>query len=386
MKVSRATFAQWETGRHLPAEERVHQLDVLLDADGELITAAEQARSTPARLRPVATETTEPTSGNPSVLQVLHEARRLLLEQLCHDESGQPIGWRHNLVPSDDPPSVASTAYGLKVLAMHGGPDGRTPAVVRWVLDNAIVEDGKRIGWRSRAQVAPRMEVTGAVIDSLLRAGVDLAVDDVVRMLDGLIDDTALARPTILCIALEPLLRVAPDTELTTRLVRALLDCRAPFDDGLLWPEKLLHRDQPLLTPSVAHTAHAVTVLRAAPAGLVDDAVTTAEQWLVEAVDLNLITEIIRRDLDGGRFQEPFAMHQFTASWVARALAGAAELPRGRIEHALGRVWERYDRDLHLWALENGDAPVWMLADAVAALHDAALALHTGPAPAAGPA
>ncbi len=383
--VSRATFAQWETDRHLPAEERVHELDRRLGAGGELISTAEQARSAAPRLRPVVVDEPAPRTGSPSLLQVLDDARRLLLEQLCCDESGQPIGWRHNLVPSHDPPSVVSTTYGLKVLAMHGGPDGRTPAVVRWVLDKAIVEDGRRIGWRSRAQVAPRMEITADVINALLRAGVDLPVDDIVRMLDGLVDETTLARPTILCMALEPLLRVAPAAELTERLVRALLDCRAPFGDILLWPEKLLHRDQPLLTRSVAHTAHAITVLRAAPAALVGDAVTIAEQWITEADELNGVTEIIRRDLDGGRFQESLPLHRFTSTWVVRALAGATAPDRRRIELALDQVWARYDPGLHLWAWGNGDAPVWMLGDAVAALHDAALALHTRPARAASP-
>ena len=272
-----------------------------------------------------------------------------------------------------------STAEGLRVLAIHGGPDSRTPAVVRWVLDRAVVEDGRRIGWRARAQVAPRMEITAEVIDSLLRAGVALAVDDIVGMLGELVDETTLARPTILSTALGPLLRVAPDAELTTRLIRALLDCRVDFAGTLLWPEKRLHRDQPLLTPSVPHTAHAVAVLRAAPGDLVGDAVAAAEQWVTGADDLNGVTEIIRRDLDVERFQESLPLHRFTSTWVVRALAGAATADRRRIEHALGHVWGRYEPDLHLWAWGNGDAPVWMLADAVAALHDAALALHTAP-------
>jgi len=381
--VSRATFAQWETNRHLPGEENVHELDRHLNAEGALVEAAGHARPGSLRLRPVQHDEPAAPARSPTVRQVLDDARRVLLEQMCTGDDGKPTGWRHNLVPSDDPPSVASTAYGLKVLAMHGGPDGRTPDVVRWVLDNAVVEDGKRIGWRARAQLAPRMEMTAAVIDALLRAGVDLPVEDVVRMLDGLVDETTLARPTVLCTALEPLLRVAPEHDLTIRLTQALLDCRVDFSGTHLWPEKLLSRDQPLLTPSVAHTAHAVAVLRAAPANLVGDAVTTAEQWVAGADDLNGITEIIRRDLDldGRRFEEQFTLHRFTSTWVARALAGAVVPNRPRIEYALAKVWERYDADLHLWAWGNGDSPVWMLADAVAALHDAALALHTGPAP-----
>jgi hypothetical protein len=105
-----------------------------------------------------------------------------------------------------------------------------------------------------------------------------------------------------------------------------------------------------------------------------------AEQWISEADDLNGVTEIIRRDLDADR-REELTLHRFTSTWVARALAGAGVPDQRRIEHALGYVWERYDPGLNLWAWGNGDVPVWMLADAVAALHDAALALHTGPAP-----
>src|SRR3954453_18485852 len=45
--VSRATFTQWETGRHLPISQRLHELDRLLDADGELVAAAEQLRPPP---------------------------------------------------------------------------------------------------------------------------------------------------------------------------------------------------------------------------------------------------------------------------------------------------------------------------------------------------
>jgi hypothetical protein len=378
--VSRATFAQWETGRHLPSEQRVHDLDRLLEADGELIAAAQSARPS-ARLRPVSDDEPASTASNQSLLQVLDGARRALLDQLCCDDKGRPTGWRHNLVPSDDPPSVASTAYGLKVLAMHGGPDARTPAVVKWVLDRAVHDgDGRRVGWRALAQAAPRMETTAAVIDALLRAGVEIRVDDILRMLSDLVDETTLARPTILCMALGPLLRVAPDAQLTTTLVRALLECRVPFGDVLLWPEKLLPRNQPLLTPSVAHTAQAVTVLRIAPDELVGDAVPAAEQWIADADDLNGVTEIIDRYIEPDHREELLPLRRFTSAWVVRALAGCAVPDRRRVEHALRYVWDRYDPALHFWAWGNGDAPVWMLNDAVAALHDAALALHSTPA------
>jgi hypothetical protein len=184
------------------------------------------------------------------------------------------------------------------------------------------------------------MEATAATIDALLRAGVGIKVDDVLRMVGDLVDETTLARPSILSIALAPLLRVAPDADLTATLVRALLGCRVPINGVPLWPEKRLHRDQPLLTPSVFHTAQALTVLRTAPEELVGDDVAAAERWIADAEDLNGTTEIIRRDLDADH-REDLAFHRFTSTWVVRALAGAAVPDRRRIEHALDYVWSR---------------------------------------------
>lgn len=381
IKVSRATFAQWETGRHLPAEERVHDLDRLFEARGELIAAAEGARHG-HRLRPVDGLIPVPSAPTRTLMHVLADTRRALLKQLCTDDAGRPAGWRHHLVDSGDRPSVLSTAYGLKVLAMLGGPDASTPAVVETVLERAVRDDGGRlIGWQARAQRAPRMETTAAALDALLRAGVPIGVDEVVRMLGDLIDDSVRARPLILSIALEPLLRVAPDAGLTADLVRMLLDCRVEDKGVLLWPEKLLTREQPGLSPSVAHTARAVTVLRDAPASLVGDAVTSAEQWIAEAETLGIVSEIIRRDIDEDS-REELSFHLFTSAWVVRALAGAAAPDGRRIAHALGDVWHHYDPTRHLWGLDNGDLPVWMLADAVAALQDAALAMQSTPVPA----
>jgi hypothetical protein len=106
--------------------------------------------------------------------------------------------------------------------------------------------------------------------------------------------------------------------------------------------------------------------------------VSVAEQWIAEAEDLNGVTEIIWRDV-GEDQREELVLHHFTSSWVVRACAGAARPHRRQIEHALRYVWDRYDPEMNLWAWGNGDTPVWMLADAVGALHDAALALHPVP-------
>ncbi|MBA2323261.1 MAG: helix-turn-helix domain-containing protein, partial [Pseudonocardiales bacterium] len=103
--VSRATFAQWETGRHLPGEQRVHDLDRLFGAGGELVAAAELARPA-SRLRQFSTAAPADVTTHRSLLQVLNDTRRVLLDQLQFDEAGRPVGWRRNLVPSDEPPST----------------------------------------------------------------------------------------------------------------------------------------------------------------------------------------------------------------------------------------------------------------------------------------
>ena len=352
----------------------MRDLDDLLGAAGDPIAIAGNARPAPA---PRASDRPPVAGGGGSLVRLFADIRRAFLEQLVMDDPEQ-LGWRHNLVPSEEPPSTLSTAYGLKALAMLGGPDARTPAVVDSVLKQAVrTDDGRLVGWKARVQYAPRLETTAAALDALLHAGVPVPVDDVIRMLRDLLDDTALQRPFILTTALEPLLRVASDSTLAADLVQRLLDTRIEADGLRLWPEKLLsNRDQLLLAPSVAHTARAVTVLRRAPQGLVGDAAISAEQWLATADDINGVTEIVRR-LVGDRQLEQLTFDHFTSAWVARALAGG--LPgSASIVHALDFVWSRFDSDRNLWAWGNGDTPVWMLADAVAALQDSAFALLPG--------
>ncbi|MCO1655142.1 helix-turn-helix domain-containing protein [Pseudonocardia sp. S2-4] len=362
--VERATVAQWEGGSSRPSPERLQQLDDHFDARGELVELGTKGSS---------------SALTRSLLSVRAEIRQALLAQLCFADSGRATGWRHNLVPSDEPPSVLSTAYGLKALAILGGRDANTTAVVDWVLGKAVRSDGEMLGWHARMQDVPRLETTATAIDALLSAGVGLKVDDVLRMLERLLDDASRGRPFILISALEPLLRLAPDADLTRQFLDALLACRVDFGGRQLWPEKRLRRDQPMLTASIAHTARAVTVLRSAPEHLVTD-MGSAEDWLSEVENLAEVSETIRRDLAADRSEE-LTIYHFTSAWVVRALANAPVPDRPRIENALRHVWKRYDPDRHFWALTNGDVPVWMLADAGYALHDAALALHPTPVP-----
>jgi hypothetical protein len=254
------------------------------------------------------------------------------------------------------------------------------------VLAKAVRDSDDRIvGWSARTQTAPRLEATATVLDGLLCSGAPIGVDDVLRMLERLIDEAALQRPFVLTSALEPVMRVAPDSTLARQLIKSLLACRGEFGGFALWPEKLLDRDQPLLDPSVVHTARAVTALRAADDPSAQEAVAVAEEWLRQVDDLNGVSEIIRRDVepdgDDQLRREELSIEHFTAAWYVRALVGSSAPAYDKIQRALGVVWSRYDTKHHFWAWGNGDVPVWMLNDTISALHAAALALHPTPVP-----
>jgi hypothetical protein len=281
-------------------------------------------------------------------------------------------------VPSSEDPSALSTASVLQALTVLGGLGPRVTPLIGRMFDEAIRDDSRIIGWRASSAAAPRLETTAAVLDTFQRVGAELDIDDALRMLRDLLDDTACTRPISLTLALDAVLRLAPESSLTVDLADALLALRVDFGGALLWPEKLVGRYQPMLEPSVAHTARAVNALRYAPVESARDAVAVAEAWLADSKDLSGVSELVSRDLGGGR-REELAIHSFTSAHVVRALASSPTPSRWRINRALDYVWERFDPELHLWAWGNGDVPAWMLMDAVSALHDAALAMAFGP-------
>lgn len=378
--VSRPTVVQWEAGRYLPAPENAARLDQLLGAGTEISNAANAVRR-PQRPRPVAVAAPTPApvvTGKP-LLQVFGDVRSALLGRLVHDGDGHPLGWPHYLVPDSDDVTPLSTAYGLKGLALLGGLDPRTTALVGTLRDLAERDsDGRILGWRARTSAAPRIETTAVVFDALRRVGADLDPDDVVRCLSDLLDDVARTRPLVLTTTLDALLGIAPGSALAEEVVGLLLDCRVEFPEGLLWPEKRVESPQPGIRPSVAHTARAVNALRHAADDGSRAAVADAERWLIGDVDLGGVSESIVRVLVDGRAEE-LAFHSFTSAHVARALAGMAEPPAAQIRRALEVVWERYQESLHLWAWGNGDVPVWMIMDAINALNDTALAMTPTP-------
>ena len=126
---------------------------------------------------------------------MLRNARQALLGQLCIDDSGRAVGWRHNLVPSSEQPSVVSTTYGLGALALLGGPDARTPDIVEHVMKAGVRADGTITGWKASVQSEPRLEATARAVESLLRAGVPLKVDKVVEVIERLLDETSARAP-----------------------------------------------------------------------------------------------------------------------------------------------------------------------------------------------
>ena len=97
--VKRPTLTQWEAGRYLPAADRVQELDRILGAGGELISAAARIRPRD-QLRSVGSAEPLLNAGGVSLLRMMKDIRRAFLEQLQFDSAGRPIGWRHDLVPS----------------------------------------------------------------------------------------------------------------------------------------------------------------------------------------------------------------------------------------------------------------------------------------------
>ncbi len=312
LKVSRPNFAQWEGGRHLPAKDKVHTLDDLFNAGGVLIEAFERTRGV-GRLRPV-----EPAerSSRP-LLHVFRDVRAAVMGQLCRDDGGRPLGWKHHLVPNDTVTSALSTAYVLKALTVLGGLDPSTTGLVGRMFDLAVRDGDRIIGWRASTAVAPRIETTALVLEALQRVGADLDIDHSLRMIRDLYDATARTRPVILTTALDAVMRLAPDSDLGADLTENLLALRVDFGGALLWPEKVVGRHQAKLEPSVAHTARAVSALRNAPGAACRDAVAVGEQWVAESSDLNGVSESISRNLEDGR-REELTFHSFTSAARAR--------------------------------------------------------------------
>lgn len=375
VKVSRATLAQWEVGRHLPSVENARLLDDYLRAAGALAALADAARSS-LRPRAPATAGVLPRAKTQSLADVFRRVGQAMVTHLIRDPDGAPSGWRHNL-QQGEPQTALSTAYGIKTMLMLDEPYIDLRALEQSIRSMEV----PRGGWASRSQVSSRPEVNAVVIDALFRLGTDIPVERAMSMLEQSVDDVGRARPFVLTSVLHTVLRLRPASPFADRLVEGLLATRRVFDGVPLWPEKVEPDLASLVEPSVAHTARAVVALQAARTTRrpeLAEALSTATRWLVEQDrDGGVSEDLDRTDVTGAAAN--VTIRHFTSAWVAQALAGSEEPPVARITRALQTVWSRYDPTEGLWAWGNGDLPIWMTHDSVAALRSTALALHNTP-------
>jgi len=329
-------------------------------------------------------------SAPPSLIRsqtplLLDEFRRItaaLRDALVLDAEGN--GWPHDLRKSSKPVTALSTSYGIRAMLLLEGslaPD-LIPAA-EYLRERASPQGG----YKAQTQVAPRPEVTAAVLDTLHRIDGTADFKTQVAAMKKELHEFEKTRPFILTCLLEASVQLGRDPGLTQSLITDLLAARRSYGSLLLWPEKA----EPGLAdpaPSVAHTARAVRALAKAqaarsamqepPEATVTEAIEAAAGWLAGQQDLSNASEIIDRQLDD-RVEQVYVRH-FTAAWVVKALVSVG-LPASHpcVSTAVARIWTDYSHDAALWSWSNGDLPVWMTLDAVDALHVAALATTIRP-------
>jgi transcriptional regulator with XRE-family HTH domain len=377
--VSRPTFAQWETGKHLPSTGNARLLDDYLGAGNALFDLAESARS-PLRPRTVSVTSPPTGTGALSLLQVFHKVGAALMGYLIRDEEGTAAGWRHNL-QKEEPHTALSTAYGIKAMLLAGEPSHFDLAALERSLRRLEKPDG---GWSSTAALhASRPETTATVLDAMFRVGTSMPVDDALSLLERPLGEFSKSRPFVLATVLQTVLRLRPDSPFATSLIDDLLAARRYFGGMTLWPEKL-EPGLALQEPSPVHTAHAVVALNAAlethDRADLREAVTEATTWLVHQEQDGAVTEELTPP--GGYPENArIPMRHFTSAWVTRALVSSplVPIPLARTQAALKTLWSRYAPEHGLWAWDNGDLPIWMTHDAVAALHVVSRALFKSP-------
>jgi transcriptional regulator with XRE-family HTH domain len=385
--VSRATIAQWETGRHLPSRESAKALDTVLLGDGALLELAERARRrhrTDRRYRPPVLSP-PPREAQPSVLEVFRDVGDALIAKLT--DRGDVLGWRHELADPNDDVTALATAYGAKTLLLlqslgtRGVDFGRIAAALRdWEGTD------ERRGWTAASSVKPTPEVTAVVLDALCLLDPAYDPGQYEALLLDMMGPFEKRRPAIISTVLETVLRVWPDSKLAGSLVADLLDARIK-PESQLWPE----RSDPWLVlpkPSVLHTARAIRALKMACRQMPKapdeafKAVELATPWLSEQQDLRSVGETLtRKGGDKSRVKHVIAAwRHFTAAWVARALVEVGEYSASNVAatEANSEIWRAFNNELSLWMWRSGDLPIWMTYDAIEALTLVALSKPSG--------
>lgn len=375
VRVSRATIAQWESGRHLPGPDRAEALDTFLDGHGALRQLVEQERR-----RSQAETPGDDTERGTNLLVVFRSVEGALEDYLLRDEDGQPLGWSQNLQMRDREATSVSTAFGIKALLLIEEAIKADLGSLGKRLEDGAMPDG---GWAASLQVRSRPESIAVVIDAIVRVDPTIDVSHPLELLEQRLDEVTWQRPFIMSTVLETLLDLRPDSDLSNQMVRHLLKARQPFgrEARLLWAEK----DEPYLVdpePSVLHTARSVCVLARALSvgaipealeGEVGDAVGAAVEWLRRQSRFENLSEQIQRTVEGR--PDMILLRHFTPPLVARALLLAGEgAASPAVSQALSLMWSHYDHDHSLWRWRNGDLPIWMTFEAIAALRLAALA------------
>jgi hypothetical protein len=372
-----AQIGRWESGQDFPTDEQAQALDDYLTARGAIYGLARKLRTKAVRARHGSAPPRLAVSYAPSLLQVFDNVAGALRAGLTRDGSSEPQGWPHDLRRLGGRATAASTAYGLRAMLLLEG--SLAPDLLP-VANRLKERAGPGGGYAAQTQRHPRPEVTAAVLETLRRIDGTAPLDEQLARMRTNIGDFERTRPYILSTILEASHRLAPDSELTASLVDDLLAARRPYDDALLWPEKV----EPLLIspdPSIAHTARAVRALAQVqavrPTVQVQGALDQASAWLVGR-DLGNVSEIIERPLETGI--ETLYTRHFTAAWVVKALVSVG-LPASHpaVSDAVAWVWGGYSDTAALWSWNNGDLPIWMTYDALDALRLAALASTVRP-------
>jgi len=321
-------------------------------------------------------------SQTPLLLDEFRRVAAALRDALVRDADGS--GWPHDLRKGSKPVTALSTSYGMRaMLLLEGSLAPDLIPVARYLGKPASAQRG----YAARTQVAPRPEVTAAVLDTLHRIDGMADFTPQLAAMKKQLREFEKTRPFILTGLLEASVQLGRDPGLTQSLIEDLLAARRSYGSLLLWPEKA---ERGLADPvaSVAHTARAVRALAQAqaaqaatqepPDATVSEAIEAAATWLAGQQDLSNASEIIDRQLDD-RVEQVYVRH-FTPAWVVKALVSVG-LPASHpsVSAAVARIWNDYSHDAALWSWSNGDLPVWMTLDAVDALHAAALATTIRP-------
>jgi hypothetical protein len=302
---------------------------------------------------------------------------------------GRLVGWPHFVEEAEAGvrPTAIGTAYGLKSCLTADPADLRSKATgpLAETLWRLQLDDK---GWAARTQSGvARPEVTALVLGVLSGVGgrperLAEAVEAFERSLTADLDPVGMSRTYVVSAVLGGLVRAAPASTRLPQLCRLLLSgtTRDPDHDNLLcWADQLSDGKRPGLVPSIPHTARAIVAL--SRTARVDGSDRQAEstldeaiRWLIKRNEMPRQTEQIRRTLSEQR-NESLTVRHFTAAWVVNAMlcpeaAGAA----GRDEllgNAIRQV--RSARSNEVWEWDNGEHPLWMTYQGLAALHRYAL-------------